>query len=241
LAATTDVHVGRPTRGRPTPTVLLAAVLTALQVTLALAQSPVGLTARDLAVVINTADPLSVAIGEYYAQQRHVPAANVARVHFGYHRVVLPAREFAALKAAIDAQLPSSVQAYALTWTQPYRVDCMSVTSAFAFGFDQRYCASGCVATQLSRYFNSASRRPFDDLQLRPAMSIAAANFEQARALILRGVAADATAPEGTAYLLTSGDQARDVRASTYADAQMLAGASASSSSMPQRSRGAAT
>jgi uncharacterized protein (TIGR03790 family) len=224
LAATTDVHVGRPTRGRPTPTVLLAAVLTALQVTLALAQSPVGLTARDLAVVINTADPLSVAIGEYYAQQRHVPAANVARVHFGYHRVVLPAREFAALKAAIDAQLPSSVQAYALTWTQPYRVDCMSVTSAFAFGFDQRYCASGCVATQLSRYFNSASRRPFDDLQLRPAMSIAAANFEQARALILRGVAADATAPEGTAYLLTSGDQARDVRASTYADAQMLAG-----------------
>jgi uncharacterized protein (TIGR03790 family) len=183
-----------------------------------------GLSARDLAIVINTADPLSVAIGEYYARQRHVPASNIARVHFGYHRVVLPAGEFAALKAAIDAQLPLSVQAYALTWTQPYRVDCMSITAAFAFGFDERYCAKGCLATQLSRYFNSASGRPFDDLQLRPAMSIAAVNLEQAQALIQRGIAADSTAPAGTAYLMSSGDPARDVRAATYADAQMLAG-----------------
>jgi uncharacterized protein (TIGR03790 family) len=183
-----------------------------------------ALSARDLAVVINTADPLSVAIGEYYVQQRHVPPANVARVHFGYHRVVLPAQEFAELKQAIDAQLPASIQAYALTWTRPYRVDCMSITAAFAFGFDERYCAIGCVTTQLSRYFNSASRRPFDDLQLRPAMSIAAVNFDQAKALIDRGVAADGTMPMGSAYLLTSGDAARDVRASTYTDAQMLAG-----------------
>jgi uncharacterized protein (TIGR03790 family) len=224
LAATTELHAGRPRCRRVAPTVLLGGALLALQASLAQGDALPSLSARDLAVVINTADPLSVAIGEYYVQQRHVPAANVARVHFGYHRVVLPAEEFFALKAAIDAQLPSSVQAYALTWTRPYRVDCMSVTSAFAFGFDERYCASGCVGTQLSRYFNSASRRPFDDLQLRPAMSIAAATFEQARALIQRGVAADATAPAGTAYLLTSGDQARDVRAASYADAQMLAG-----------------
>jgi uncharacterized protein (TIGR03790 family) len=225
LTATTERHRCRPTRRRAACAVALAGVLLASVRTPSIsAAAAQGLTAGDLAVVINTADPLSVAIGEYYARQRHVPAANVARVHFGYHRVVLPAEEFTALKAAIDAQLPPSVQAYALTWTRPYRVDCMSITSAFAFGFDERYCASGCVTTQLSRYFNSASWRPYDDLQLRPAMSLAAVNFEQARALIDRGVAADGTAPLGTAYLLTSGDRARDVRAASYGDAQMLAG-----------------
>jgi uncharacterized protein (TIGR03790 family) len=182
-----------------------------------------ALTANDLAVVINTADPLSERIGELYALERHIPAANIARVHFGYHRMVLPADEFADLKAAVDSQLPASIQAYALTWTQPYRVGCMSITAAFAFGFDEHYCANGCVGTQLSRYFNSASTRPFDDLQLRPAMSVAADTLGEALALIERGVAADGSAPRGTAYLLTSGDEARDVRAASYADAQMLA------------------
>jgi uncharacterized protein (TIGR03790 family) len=188
------------------------------------ASHPDGITPLDLAVVINTADPLSVAIGEYYARQRHVPASNVAHVHFGYHRSVMPAEEFTELKAAIDAQLPSAVQAYALTWTRPYRVDCMSITAAFAFGFDERFCASGCATTQLSPYFNSATSRPYDELHMRPAMSIAAVNFEQAKALIDRGVQADGSRPRGTAYLATSGDKARDVRAAQYRDALMLVG-----------------
>jgi uncharacterized protein (TIGR03790 family) len=183
-----------------------------------------ALTARDIALVINTADPLSVAIGDYYARARHVPAQNIAHVHFGYHRAVMPAAEFTELKAAIDSQLPPSIQAYALTWSRPYRVDCMSITSAFAFGFNQAYCASGCVTTQLSRYFNSAASRPWEELQLRPAMSVAAVNFEQAKALIDRGVQADGSEPRGRAYLVVSGDTARDVRESQYPDALMLAG-----------------
>jgi len=183
-----------------------------------------GISPNDLAVVINTDDPLSVQIGEYYAGHRHVPETNIARVHFGFRRALMPAREFTALKAAVDAQLPASIQAYALTWVRPYRVDCMSITSAFAFGFDDRYCANGCVTTELSRYYNSDSRRPFDDLQMRPAMLLAATSVTEARSLIDRGLASDGTAPRGTAYLLTSGDAARDVRASGYGDAQMLAG-----------------
>jgi uncharacterized protein (TIGR03790 family) len=183
-----------------------------------------GLGAQDLAVVINTADPLSVAIGQYYAMRRRIPAANVARVYFGYRRNVLPSDEFTTLKAAVDAQLPVSIQAYVLTWALPYRVDGMSITSAFAFGFNERYCANGCVTTQLSPYFDSDSSRPYDDLHLRPAMSLAAVNFEQAKALIDRGVEADGSEPRGTAYLVISGDAARDVRAAQYADARMLVG-----------------
>jgi len=184
---------------------------------------PNFLTPAALGVVINTADPLSVAIGDYYVRARHIPVQNVAHVAFDYHRSVVPEREFSALKAAVDAQLPHSIQAYALTWVRPYRVECMSVTSAFAFGFDSRYCARRCTATQLSRYYNSASEAPYDDLHLRLAMSLAAANFEEAKALIDRGIQADGSAPTGTAYLVVSGDPARDVRASTYRDTVMLA------------------
>jgi uncharacterized protein (TIGR03790 family) len=184
----------------------------------------VALDARDLGVVINTADPLSVAIGEYYAQARHIPAANIGRVHFGYHRAVLPSEEFAAIMGSVNAQLPSSIQAYALTWARPYRVECMSITSAFAFGFDTRYCATGCVSTQLSEYFNSDRDRPYDALHLRPAMSISAVNVELARALIDRGVSSDGTMPRGGAYLVITGDQMRDVRSGGFVDARMLVG-----------------
>jgi uncharacterized protein (TIGR03790 family) len=182
-----------------------------------------ALGAAQLAVVINVADPLSVAIGDYYVQARHIPQRNVARVAFGYHRTIIGAAEFAALKAAIDAQLPPDIQAYALTWARPYRAECMSITAAFAFGFDTRYCATGCQLTRLSRYFDSDSPLPYGELGVRPAMSLAAATLSEAKSLIDRGVRSDGTAPPGTAYLLYGGDPARDVRAMGYADAAMLA------------------
>jgi len=184
----------------------------------------VGLSASKLAVVINSADPLSVAIGEYYVQRRNIPAANVARVNFDNHRSIIPSAEFARLKTAIDEQLPGSVQAYALTWTRPYRVDCMSITSAFAFGFDPSYCAQSCAATKLSPYYNSTAVAPYDQLRVRPAMSIAASSLEQAKLLIDRGVHSDGTAPRGTAYLVSGNDAARDVRAAEYPDSIMLVG-----------------
>jgi uncharacterized protein (TIGR03790 family) len=194
-------------------------------VTIALAMAPAvqALTPAQLGVVINTADPLSAAVGQYYAQQRHIPERNVSHVAFDFHRTVLPAAEFRALKAQVDAQLPASVQAYALTWAQPYRVDCMSITAAFALGFDAASCASGCAATRISAYYDSATARPFADLHLRPTMIVAARTLEEARRLIDRGVQSDGSAPAGTAYLISSGDRDRDVRREGYADAAMIA------------------
>jgi len=109
------------------------------------------------------------------------------------------------------------VQAYALTWAAPYRVECMSITTAFAFGFDRAFCAEGCRFTKVSQYFDSSVSLPFTQLKMRPTMSIAALSFEQARALIDRGVEADGTFPVGTAYLLSTSDKARDVRSKWYA------------------------
>jgi uncharacterized protein (TIGR03790 family) len=182
-----------------------------------------ALTARELAVIVNDADPLSIAIADYYRQRRGIEAANLVHVKFDPTRASLPAQEFLALRREVFAKTPPHVQAYALTWVRPYRVDCMSITTAFAAGFEPAFCSERCTATRWSPYFNSNSRRPYDQFGLRPTMSIAALDFERARELIDRGVSADG-ARQGTAYLLETTDFTRNVRAATYRDAKLLAG-----------------
>lgn len=175
-----------------------------------------GLAADQLGVIVNDADPDSVAIAAYYRKKRGIPAANLIHVSFEPGRSALTREEFAAIKRRVDRLTPEQVQAYALTWAQPYRVDCMSITSAFAFGFDPAYCASTCAATQPSPYFNSAATRPYAAYRIRPTMSLAAASVAEAKQLIDRGVASDSSNPAGTAYLVSTSDKARNVRAAGY-------------------------
>lgn len=180
---------------------------------------PSDLRASDLEVVVNTDDPLSVAIGNYYISKRKIPRSNLARVHFDPARDELPVAEFTSIKARVEAQTGSRVQVYALTWARPYRVGCMSITSAFALGVDPRYCASGCAQTRLNPYFNASSSRPYDDLHMRPAMALAASNLDAARKLIDRGVQSDGTFPRGSGYFVTTNDPARNVRTAQYPQA----------------------
>jgi uncharacterized protein (TIGR03790 family) len=175
-----------------------------------------GLSANELAVVINDDDPLSRRIGEYYRDARKIPPGNVIRVRFPPGRSVLPAEEFAVLKGQIDRATPAHVQAYAVAWTQPYRVGCMSLTSALAFGFDPAFCSSACGATRASPYFDSASRYPALDHAMRPAMMLAGTGFEPVRRLIDRGLAADHGFPVGKVWLLSTSDKARNVRAANF-------------------------
>jgi uncharacterized protein (TIGR03790 family) len=196
--------------------ILLGVATTATATTTAAATPSPRLDSTSLAVIINTADPLSVKIGNYYARRRHIPAANIIRVRFPFDRDEVPPQEFSSLQAAVERRATPSVQAYALTWARPYRVGCMSITSAFTFGFDTKYCANGCQLTALSPYFNSAVAQPHTELKIRLTMSIAAADFDHARALIDRGVHSDGTHPHGTAYLVVSNDTARNSRAPQY-------------------------
>jgi len=175
-----------------------------------------GLAPEELAVIVNDGDPLSRRIAEYYQMRRHIPDTNMIHVRFPVEGAALSREAFARIKAEVDRKTPDFVQAYALTWAAPYRVDCMSITTAFAAGFDETYCAQGCAATRKSPYFNSPSLAPFRDHHLRPTMALAGKNFEEVKALIDRGVAADETNPDGTAYLLNTGDHARNVRAAIY-------------------------
>jgi uncharacterized protein (TIGR03790 family) len=182
-----------------------------------------ALRSADLGVIINTSDPLSVAIGEYYATRRHIPAENIARVRFDPGRDDIPDEQFAKLKATVDAKIGSRVQAYALTWARPYRVGCISITSAFAFGLDPALCARGCAPTRRNPYFDHSTSRPYDELHVRPTMAIAALDFPHAKALIDRGVRADRLVPGGTAYLVSSADVARNVRTVEYSTATAVA------------------
>lgn len=172
---------------------------------------------EDVAVIVNDNDPLSQQIAKYYQKKRGIPSKNIIHVRFKPGADVMTQNEFIRIKADVDKKSPKSVQAFALTWTTPYRVDCMSITSAFAFGYNEAYCSHKCSPSKPSPYFNSPSTAPYTHLKIRPTMVLAGSSFASIKALIDRGVAADSTHPAGTGYLLSTTDKARNVRAVEYA------------------------
>ena len=180
-----------------------------------------AISADQLAVVFNAADPDSRELAGYYQQQRKIPQQNMIAVDMPVGTSQINRDEFEKIYRQVTRATPADVQYYALAWSQPYRVACMSVTSAFAFGFDEKYCGRGCVATAASAYYNSESNAPYDDFKIRPTMLLAGSSLEQVRAMIDRGVRADhrqAVESKAAAYLLSTSDKARNVRARIYPD-----------------------
>ncbi len=175
-----------------------------------------GISRHNLAVVVNDADPLSRWTAVEYQLARQIPPENIIHVSIDPVAAEITEEEFLQVYERVKASTPGHIQAYALSWTLPYRVGCMSITSAFAFGFDKAFCASGCKRTLSSPYFNSSSRFPYSELGLRPTMMIAGVDQRQIAGLINRGVASDGTNPEGTAYLLTTSDKARSTRTPAF-------------------------
>jgi len=174
------------------------------------------LTPADLGVVINTADPYSVAVGEYYVQKRGIPQEQVLRVELPV-RNSLNVAEFGELYAQIRDFMGPQVQALALAWTQPFSVGCNSITSALTLGLEPEACRNGCAVSKPSRFFNSPSSHPFTDLGLRPSMLLASRSVESAQALIDRGIASDGSlgkrgAPPANAVFVNTADAARSVR-----------------------------
>jgi uncharacterized protein (TIGR03790 family) len=176
-----------------------------------------ALTPDQLAVVVNADLPLSVQMGEYYLKARRLPPENLIRVHVPAAGAEIGAAEFQQLKQDIDGRLSSSIQAVLFAWTTPYRVSCMSFTSAYTLGFDATLCRNTCAPTRPSPYFNTASRQPWEHYDMRPSMLLGALNFADAKALIDRGRAADGSnPPNAAAYLLITSDKRRSSRAMMF-------------------------
>ena len=178
------------------------------------------LTAADVGLVINTADPDSVAVGRHYIAARKLKPAQVLRLQLPIKPTLTP-EEFEVLRQAIQRRFGPATQALALAWTVPYAVDCNAITGALALGFDPELCRNGCGASRSSRYFNAATDRPMALLGWRPAMLLAAPSVEAARAMIDRGVASDGQLaqrgrPPVSAMLLQTDDAARSVRRVLY-------------------------
>ena len=184
------------------------------------------LRAADIGLLINSADPASVALGEHYIAARGLAPEQVLRIDLAL-KPSLQRDEFMRLQQAVDAHFGQRTQALVLAWTAPYMVECNAITAALTLGFDADLCQRTCAASRPSRYFNSPSARPFTDLGLRPSMLLAARSLEQAKQLVDRGVAADGALalrgrPPVTALLLTSDDAARRVRQFLYPPAGLL-------------------
>jgi uncharacterized protein (TIGR03790 family) len=170
-------------------------------------------TAKELAVIVNDNNKLSVQIANYYQSKRNIPLEQIIHVSIKSDAQSLSEEEFKTIKLQVDKQTPGHVQGFVLTWLLPYKVDCMSITTAFAVGFDKSFCATDCKETRHNPYFNSISQKPYDDFGWRPTMVLAAKGFAEAKKLIDRGIAADYSQPKGSAYLLKTTDVARSSRA----------------------------
>lgn len=186
------------------------------------------LMARDLGLVINTADPYSVAVGEYYIERRGIPADQVLRLELPL-KPVLSAVEFETLATQVREHMGPQVQGLALAWNQPWAVECNSITAALTLGFQPDACKQTCSPNRPSGYFNSASSRPFTELGLRPTMMLATRSIESAKALIDRGMAADGKlgrrgGPPAKAVFVNTQDRARNVRSVLFPPEGLVAG-----------------
>lgn len=176
------------------------------------------LTGENVLVLYKTTDRLSKKIAEYYAKKRHVPASQVIGVDIIGHPKIINRQKFEAIQQHISKHLKKNIKVLLMTWDAPYRVDCMSITSAFTLGFNVKYCShtsmlsKGCHPTAMSPYFNASAEKLWqqDDLQL--SIMLSGRTFEDAKQLIDRGVAADYSQPTGVGYLVRTRDKQRSTR-----------------------------
>lgn len=183
-----------------------------------------SLTAERLGVVFNKNDAASGRTAEYYVARRRVPAVNLVGLSVP-DRAVISRSELAGLRTELLERLPARVQSLLLVWSRPYAVECMSITSAIAAGYQPGFCEPGCGRTTLNPLFDSQGWIPADTVGWLPAMLLPSGDEALARAVVDRGVRADGSRPPGIVYLVRTQDMARNVRAAGYRDVEAVVGA----------------
>lgn len=170
--------------------------------------SPPQISAANLAVIVNVQDEQSRVLGRYYRERRGIPIENMIYVNFYPQGSSMDIYTFERIKKVIDSSSSESITAYAIAWTEPYRVDCLSMTSAITFGFDTRHCALGCEATKVSPLYGDSAWDSF----LKPSMMLASTTLKSGKQLVDNGVSADQSHPNGKGVFLITGDRNRNVR-----------------------------
>jgi len=179
---------------------------------------------HQLAVIINEDDPDSFKLGQYYAQQRGIPPENIVQVPLGIPKAEISPEAFDRAYIKVRINTRERIEGYALAFTYPYRVGCMSITTAFAMGYGKRFCADGCHPTAPNPYFDEEGGQPWETFGLHPTMMLAAKSLESGKRLVDRGVASDGTKPTGHAYLVVTSDATRSTRARQFPIAKAVWG-----------------
>jgi uncharacterized protein (TIGR03790 family) len=182
-----------------------------------------GLGPESLGVIFILDDPASTRIARYYAARRHIPARNLVGLAVP-DRALISRDELKMLRDAMLHELPTNVESLLLVWSRPYAVECMSVTTAFAAGYQPGFCKPGCQRTRLSPLYDTEGWLPADTVGWLPAMLLPSGDEALARTVIDRGIESDGSRPAGTVYLVRTQDAARNVRAAVYADTEGLVG-----------------
>ena len=167
-------------------------------------------------MLVNKNDPESIEIAKHYQQARLIPDENIIYLSFKGNVNSLTSAEYNEVRIQLNKKVTDNIQAYVLAWRKPWRVGCMSITSAFSLGFSKDYCAVGCKTTKPVDYYNSNSVLPYTDYGIRPSMMLSANSVDAVKRLIDRGVAADYLRPKASAYLVSTSDKERNVRAVHY-------------------------
>lgn len=198
----------------------VAAVPLPVAVAVAVPRIAGRLQAAQLGLVINTDDPYSVAVGAYEQHRRGLSERQVLRLQLP-RRPRLTETELQTLREQIAAFFGADIQALALAWREPFAVACQSITSAVTLGFEPAICADRCGPGTDSPLFNNPVDQPWTRIGLRPSILLAARSEEEARRMIDRGVASDATlgrlfGPTSEAVFVSTADAARNVRSVLY-------------------------
>lgn len=187
---------------------------------------------EQLAIIVNTDDPISHTIATYYANARGIPAQNIIPVSLGTRRAILSEANFLSAMNQINQALAGkedSIQAFLLAWKGPNFFSGAphiggaagsSVAAAFAKGalLENPGASSGRTQAHHHRllhdFFNSNSTTPYTDFGIRPTMHLMTGEntVNSIMAMIDKGVSSDATFPTGDGYYIHTQDRIRNTR-----------------------------
>jgi uncharacterized protein (TIGR03790 family) len=208
----------------------LALCLTLLSYSAFAENSSRRISGENVVIVYKNSDNLSKNIAYYYANKRKVPTSQIVGIDLGEQNQI-NRQKFNTIKRQVNRVLNKDIKVIVLTWNAPYRVECMSITSAFTLGFDTKYCnkqkqladqAFQCKQTADSPYYNKRSSTLWQNDKLQLTMMLSARTFREAKELINRGVNADNSHPKGSAYLVRTNDANRSTRWPVFKSAAEL-------------------
>ena len=168
-----------------------------------------AITANNVAVIVNAQDANSIAIGDYYINARNIPKKNLITVEIAPGTTKLTEAQFKTIREQIYSNIGDEIQVIVLAWTTPYAVNCNSITSAITFGYQAKPCENGCGVGINNPYFNSQSRHPQKDFNMRLSILLPTDSIEVAKNIIDKGVLSSFRVNESTAYFLKTNDIAR--------------------------------